>query len=75
MVVLLVRIPTLSEWNGYDSVGLPTGSYRKMSNNERAEIKLALKRKTIKEVAYEFNRSWSTIYKIVKEIQCGQNQH
>ena len=69
MVVLLVRIPTLSEWNGYDSVGLPTGSYRKMSNNERAEIKLALKRKTIKEVALEFSRNYTTIWNIAKETK------
>ena len=69
MVVLLVKIPTLSEWDGYDLVGLNSRSWSRVSPNEYNQIKIALKRKTIKEVALKFNRNYTTIWKIAKETK------
>ena len=45
-----------------------------ISDEEYKEIKAALKRHTVKEVAIDFKRVYSTIYNIAKETKCGQNQ-
>jgi len=70
MVVLLVIIPTLSTWDGFDKVGITYHAARpRIDAKEYAAIKTALKRNTVKQVAIDFNRSWGTIYKIAKETK------
>lgn len=70
MVVLHVMdIPTLSQWleNNLNKVGMPRRCWSHVYASEYRQIKLALKRKTINEVAIKFNRSYQTINKIAKE--------
>lgn len=63
-------IPTLSTWDGFDKVGITYHAARpRVDAKEYVAIKTALKRKTIKEVAFEFGRSYPTIYKIAKETK------
>lgn len=70
MVVLLVMdIPTLATWDGYSKVGRPFGKRHRITEQEYQKIKAELKRKTIAQVAVEFNRAYSSIYNIYKETK------
>jgi len=60
-------IPTLSEWLKHNEVGMNRMGRRHVYADEYLQIKTALKRKTVKEVAIDFNRSFPTIYRIAKE--------
>lgn len=59
------EIPTISEW-------AKTQEWYKekshvITNEEKKAIRLALRFKTVKEVAYEFGRDYSTIYRLMRE--------
>jgi hypothetical protein len=67
VVSLVTKIPTLGEWLDNNDVGMQRIGRRNVYENEYLQIKTALKRKTVKQVAIEFNRCFATIYKISKE--------
>lgn len=59
-----MHIPTISEW--CEAQNFPPPRRRLLANGEFEAIRTALKSKTVKHVALEFNRAYSTVYGIAR---------